>query len=246
MVTPQLLDYIRQQLAAGIKKEAIWLALISQGWSEQDVTEAFTTLGKTPSIPTAQVPTPPTTVPPLQPLPAVNKTVIVANQPVRSVWGKEDIPLTNRIFMVMSLLLVFGLDLFILFCIPVLWPYWAEMLMVFVIFAIFFCLENYLFSRKFSDTQSHLDPWISRIIVARNVIFLLNFIPFIQMLGMVLVAGFSVLIPSAFLGGSGEFGLGGLGSLGDLEGLALTMPGLLLAYIILIMLRFSSIKHRAS
>jgi hypothetical protein len=241
VVTPQLLDYIRQQFAAGVTKEGIQPALISQGWSEQDVKEAFMALEKAPPIPTPQVPTPPSTVPPIQPISVINKTAVVSNQPVKSIWGKG-IPRTNWTFMVISLLLVFGLDLLILFSSPSLWPFWAEMLIVFVIFAIFFCLENYIFSKKFSDTKSHLDPWISGIIVARNLIFLLNFVPFIQILGMALVAGFLVLIPSALLGGGGGFGLGGLGGLGIT---ALIMPGLLLAYIILIVFRFSAVKHQA-
>ena len=115
------------------------------------------------------------------------------------------------------------------------------MLIVFGIFAVFFCLENYVFSKKFSDTKSALDPWISGIIVVRNLVFLLNFIPFIQILGMMLLGGFLAIIPSALMGGSGGLGLGNVGGLG---GTALIMPGLLIIYIILIAFRFSAAKHQ--
>ncbi len=41
MITQQLLDYIKQQLAQGISKEIINSNLLSQGWQQQDVDEAF-------------------------------------------------------------------------------------------------------------------------------------------------------------------------------------------------------------
>ena len=156
-------------------------------------------------------------------------------------WNKG-IPRMNWTFMVISLILVFGLDLLILFGNPSLWGFWAEMLIVFAIFAIFFCLENYVFSKKFSSTTSALDPWISGIIVVRNLIFVLNFVPFVQVLGAMLLAGFLAFIPAALLGGSD--GLGSTVSFAGLGGIALITPGLLLVYIVLIALRFSGLKKR--
>ena len=41
MVTPQLLDYVRQQLAAGVAQDDIRHTLATQGWAEQDIGEAF-------------------------------------------------------------------------------------------------------------------------------------------------------------------------------------------------------------
>lgn len=41
MVNQQLLDYIKEQLAAGVAKEEIKKAVASQGWSEVDATKAF-------------------------------------------------------------------------------------------------------------------------------------------------------------------------------------------------------------
>ncbi|MHB8660868.1 MAG: DKNYY domain-containing protein [Minisyncoccota bacterium] len=49
MVSPQLLDYIRQQLAAGVSKEEIVQSLITTGWQGQDINDAFSTIGTQPA-----------------------------------------------------------------------------------------------------------------------------------------------------------------------------------------------------
>jgi len=50
MVNPQLLDYIKQQLAQGLNKEAIQQNLISGGgWTTQDIEEAFRSVISVPS-----------------------------------------------------------------------------------------------------------------------------------------------------------------------------------------------------
>jgi hypothetical protein len=207
MATQQLLDYVRQQLAAGVPTEQVKNALKAQGWNEQDINEGIATS--------------------------------VSNLQPKSLWAKA-IPRTNWAFMVTSLLLVFGLDLLILLVSPSLWPFWAEMLTVLGVFVIFFCLENFLFKKKFSGTKSHLDPWISTIISVRNIIFLLNFIPFIQLLGMSLIGAFVMAVPSVILGGRGLSGAEGI-----TLGLALFFPAMMVAYIVLIVRRFSSIKKQS-
>ncbi len=66
MVSPQLLEYIRQQQAAGVAKEEIMKSLIAAGWQVSDVNEA---LGLTVAQPPAPVLPPsaaPTTVAPGQ------------------------------------------------------------------------------------------------------------------------------------------------------------------------------------
>ncbi len=45
MVNQQLLDYIRQQLAAGVSKEEIIQSLITTGWQGQDINDAFAAIG---------------------------------------------------------------------------------------------------------------------------------------------------------------------------------------------------------
>lgn len=44
MTTPQLLDYVRQQLAAGVSRDDLKKTLVTQGWSEQDINEALATV----------------------------------------------------------------------------------------------------------------------------------------------------------------------------------------------------------
>ncbi|MDO8517927.1 MAG: hypothetical protein Q7S26_01370 [bacterium] len=51
MVTPQLLEYIRQQLTAKVGKEDIKKVLVTQGWTEQDIQEAFATVAPTTIAP---------------------------------------------------------------------------------------------------------------------------------------------------------------------------------------------------
>lgn len=243
MIDQRFKDYIHQQFATGVSSEDIRKVLVINGLSEQDIAEGFATFEKVPSVSPPQVPAPQSIAQPAQLAPIVNKTSSVLDQPVKSIWGKG-IPRTNKGFMIASVILVFGLDLVILLVSGFsLLLFWIEMLVVLGIFAIFFYLENYVFSKKFASTKSALDPWISGIIVARNLIFLLNFIPLIQVLGMMLLGGFLAIIPAALLGGNGGFGLGGLGGLG---GTTLIMPGLLVLYIILIVFRFSTIKQRVT
>jgi hypothetical protein len=40
-ITPELLEYIKQSLSAGVSEQDIKTALVSQGWIEADITEAF-------------------------------------------------------------------------------------------------------------------------------------------------------------------------------------------------------------
>jgi len=41
MTNQQLLDYIKQQLSQGVSREVISSNLLSQGWQQQDINEAF-------------------------------------------------------------------------------------------------------------------------------------------------------------------------------------------------------------
>lgn len=177
MINQQLLDYIRRQLASGVGKEEIGKALATQRWNEQDIDEAFITTGKVSPVPWAPLSmSSPTT--------ANNNPsgVIVENK----IWSKG-IPRTNIGFLVISLLLVFGLDLTILVRSPGLAPFYIEMLAVLVIFGIFFYRENRILNKRFAHSRSTLDAWITTLVVIRNIVFVLNFIPFIQIGGAVVL-----------------------------------------------------------
>lgn len=104
------------------------------------------------------------------------------------------IPRINKIFLILSSIFVFGLDLIILIGSSFsLLGFWIEMLLVFGIFVIFFRLENYSYKNKFAYTKSALDPWILTLVIFRNCIFFLNFIPLIQVLGV--YVGITVGVP---------------------------------------------------
>ena len=187
MINQQLLDYIRQQLTGGVAREIIKTNLMSQGWSEQDIAEGFITIDKStvPPVPQAPIPTSPIQpiVPPQSATILNEKMSMPSTVAPTSMWAKG-IPRTNNVFMVISLLLVFGLDLFIIISSPDLRPFWYMMLGVLAVFAVFFCLENFVFSKKFADTSASVDKGISVVVVLRNLLFILNFIPFIQLLGL--------------------------------------------------------------
>lgn len=97
-------------------------------------------------------------------------------------WTKT-IPQLNNGFMVICVLLAFGLDLMILFQSPELAPFFFAMLAVLAIFIVFYLYENRKLKQKFSNSDSKLDSWFVALVTLRNIVFVLNFIPFIQLLG---------------------------------------------------------------
>lgn len=107
-----------------------------------------------------------------------------------TIWSAF-IPRINKIFLVLSLVFVFGIDLTILISSSFsLIGFWLEMLLVFGVFLPFFCFENFILSKKFAGTKSRLDLYIAVGVVFRNLAIFLNFIPFIQLIG-VLILGFA-------------------------------------------------------
>ena len=55
MINQQILDYIKQQLQQGVSREQIKSSLMTNGWSESDINEAFTSLSNN-SVPLPQSP----------------------------------------------------------------------------------------------------------------------------------------------------------------------------------------------
>ncbi len=191
MINQQLLNYIQGQLASGFPKEGIKRELTVQGWTEQDMNECFFLL-ENPSV-----------VPITSAIPVSNSAYIqtpniaqtnipsyndsMSNSPLdigkkNKIWSKV-IPIANITFMAVSLLLVFGLDLIILIAEPELFGFYAAMLVVISIFARFFYFENYVFKKRFLLSSSKLDRWFFGLVILRNLVFLLNFIPVIQIGG---------------------------------------------------------------
>ncbi|MDP3989352.1 MAG: hypothetical protein Q8P93_03905 [bacterium] len=97
-------------------------------------------------------------------------------------WSKI-IPWLNIGFMVISALSVFVLDLPLLIRSPELAPFFYVMLVVLAIFIAFFLYENRTLKRKFANSDSRLDSWFVRLVILRNLVFLLSVIPVIQIGG---------------------------------------------------------------
>ncbi len=67
MADPKLLDYVRQQLAAGTPTETIKKALAIQGWNEKEINDAFSTVQAANIVPPAP-PAPRAPIPPAAPI----------------------------------------------------------------------------------------------------------------------------------------------------------------------------------
>ena len=165
MITQELIDFVKTQLSAGVTREKITSDLLGEGgWTIEQINEAFSSLGSEQDLDQSTT--------------TVNKH-----------WTKN-IPRSNKGFMVVSLLLFLGLDLFILISEPDLLVFWLAMLVVMLIFVAFYYYENYKLAVKFETSTSKLDPWILALVALRNVVFVLNFVPVIQILGgMALIFG---------------------------------------------------------
>ena len=104
-------------------------------------------------------------------------------------WSKW-IPGANKIFMLLSLLVMFVVHPFIIntdalgFGNEIALFFYGIMFIPLVIFGIFYRYENNKLSNQFESTRSGTDPWLLILIVIRNIVFGLNFVPYIQILGI--------------------------------------------------------------
>jgi len=164
MTNPEIISYVKDELQKGTDRQTITNSLISNGWSGQDIAEAFSGL---------------------TPIPTVGSITTNPVSTVNRIWTKV-IPRTNIGFLIPCLLLVFGLNMMIALNDRSLREFWYIMLGVFAAFAVFFILENFVFKKLFANSQSDVDIWISTLVVLRNILVLLNVIPLIQLLGMLI------------------------------------------------------------
>ena len=111
--------------------------------------------------------------------------------PVNKFWIKV-IPRTNTLYLLVCGVLFILVDSMILAANPELFQFWAFMAGVLVIFLCFYYFENTYSSKKLSSTQSPLDSWIFALIMLRNIVFVLNLIRLIQLIGMMALAFFGI------------------------------------------------------
>ena len=102
---------------------------------------------------------------------------------------------SNWSVMQVSLGLVFGLDLVILLLSGFsLLPFWIVMLVVLGVFALCVYYENVVLRKSFGASSSPYDAWIYRLVTLRNIFFLINFIPLVQVFGLIVLQPLLVLI----------------------------------------------------
>jgi hypothetical protein len=90
---------------------------------------------------------------------------VIPGVPVDSKIWKSTIPKMNLGFLIAYGFLIFGLDLAIVVSNPSLLSFWQMMLAVFAVFVVFFLLETFVYSKKFSASLSSADGSIVAVIV---------------------------------------------------------------------------------
>ena len=95
MTTPELLDFIKKSLAAGVTPDQIRNSLISQRWNESDINEAFSQIaGDTMRAPLSTQPPQPE-IPPAQTTPSLTITQSFDPSPQSTPYSPDSIPQTS-------------------------------------------------------------------------------------------------------------------------------------------------------
>lgn len=116
---------------------------------------------------------------------------------VNFIWGKY-IPLINKISLILYLVPLFTVDLYIVIRMPGLFVLWFVMFIVLGIFLFFYRLENTKYRNRFTTFSSY-DKYIFVLIILRNILFLLNFIPYIQIFGFIGLVSVGAIIVVIYL-----------------------------------------------
>jgi len=192
MITQELIDYVKTQLASGITREKVTSDLLGQGgWTTEQINEAFQKASSSQEVISAPL------------LDVTNKKI--------DVWGR--IKKFNKYTFIIALVLFFVSVVFVIESrlVTGLWElfnnlddgfngglglYAWMMLGIIALFSFFVWLENTYLSEKYIGTTSKLDKSIEGIIRIRNFIFILNVIPYIQILGLMalMFTGWLILI----------------------------------------------------
>lgn len=113
-------------------------------------------------------------------------TVQKEDTPFNYFWAIA-ITRTNFLTVILSVLLFLGIDVFILITDPSLAGFWFMMWIPFILLIGFFYLENIKLRKRFLYTKSRIDILFLLLNIARNIVLFLNFIPLIQLLGIMLL-----------------------------------------------------------
>lgn len=127
------------------------------------------------------------------PAPIVPQPTQASTSPVEivnKVWTKA-IPLTNKIYIGICLIFLLFVDLPILQSSPELAPFFYAMLGAFFTLVTFAVIEHFVGKKLLNNPTNGLDHTIFGFIIVRNIIAVLNVIPFIQIVG--LLADFTII-----------------------------------------------------
>ena len=105
---------------------------------------------------------------------------------VNRTWSKT-IPTINKVFTTISVT-IFLLSLFVAVqsgALKEVFLFALIMVAVIIILGRFNYIESSSLSKKYSHSTSKMDPWFIVVSVIRNIVFVLNVIPFIQIFGIV-------------------------------------------------------------
>ncbi|MEK9176809.1 MAG: hypothetical protein AAB923_00780, partial [Patescibacteria group bacterium] len=124
----------------------------------------------------------------IEPAPLTMPTHAPTPSSPNSLWAKV-IPRTNKSFAVICAAFLV-LDAVIVAFNTSLAPFLIPMAVVMLVFYGFYRFENTVLKKRFSASTSSLDKYILILVVIRNLVFLMNVIPVIQLLGFMALAGF--------------------------------------------------------
>ena len=100
-----------------------------------------------------------------------------------NLWARV-IPTINYIFLAVSAVFLFVVSLPLVQGSPALFAFWDLMLFVFIVFAVLVAVENFVLKEKFAATHTGVDAGLMTVIIIRNIIFVMNSMPLIQLLGL--------------------------------------------------------------
>jgi hypothetical protein len=198
MINTQIINYIKVELEKKTDVQTITNSLIANGWNASDIQEAFSSINPVPVAPRAAS-VPPSSVP-VTP----NPTVVYVKE---NIWVKT-VSTTNVVYLV----------LYVLFLVFADYPtyqenpsrygsFWMMMLYVFCAWVLFALFEQFVLKNSFKNTSSSVDGTILAVINLRNILVLLNLIPFIQIIGIlvgyvaapIIIVSYIILIVTRYM-----------------------------------------------
>lgn len=184
MVTNELIVYMKTRIAAGAGRNEITTALKEGGWTEEQIAMAFHEITSLSQPPVSTE------------IESTNSNSVSLEDTINPVWAK--IKKRNRrmltsgwflcvvsVMIILNGRIITGLD-------GLLNDVWLGLFVwlmfgVVLLFSIFVWFENKYLAKTYDHTLSKSDQMFSYVIRFRNFVFVLSLIPFIQVIGFVML-----------------------------------------------------------